>query len=647
MDKILLSGLALGFLILASPVAGMDQRGIYLYTEHPENKSDQANLVDAMTVPGVDGVTVLVGWQFVEPAYRVFAWDLNCVNCKNTLDDLIAAAIASGKKIDLAVRAGGQDTPAWLFQPISQNGAGATPLTFYNSPLEGNANANCNQLTMAAPWDNAFLGEWDYMLQRLSQHLKDEGYYDAVTSVRLTGINRTTAELRLPAEILKGVNGKGCPQSGAFNDVETWLEAPVPYRPSTLLRAWDAITDMFQKYFPDKFFTLPIIPSGSAQGREYPFPPIDENGCPYAPPWPTDPNDPNFFPTDCVNTNSIPAAFPPNPDQNAPLLDLASRKFAGRLSVAYQNLDLRDPAQPYVIYAADKWRTLPGFQTNDYINFQQAACPVASTDPFTKPCDDTTYLQLLNLGIYPCLTNPNLCRKNKNMQSQYIEVLPPDAFDENSKMPTYNNDIETAHSELLTPPWIEFQFPALPLDTAGWRNSLPVTGTVIARMDTTVAPYDIQNLTCAGAAQSNSAGLNSPTASADLTVATEGRHVISCSAVSSNPDQTANRSKFALLLLIDTKPPVTTASVVPFQTGNLNAAKITLSATDNLSGVAETQYRIDGGAWTAGTVFTIESLGKHAVQFRSSDLAGNVESTKSITVAVTLIVPPCHGKTCV
>lgn len=640
MKKLFAPCLAWVCLALAAPAAASDQRGIYLYSEHPENKSDYQNLLDALSVPGVDGVTILVGWKAVEPMYRVFAWSGSCVDakgkpCPNLLDDLLGKAVAAGKKVDLAIRAGGQDTPDWLFQT-----AGATPLEFYNLAGEGLQGTGCNLLTMAAPWDGAFLAEWDYLLQQVAQRLQAENFYNAVASVRLTGINRTTAELRLPAEILENIPSPGCPPSGVdhFNNVEAWLTAPVPYRPSRLLGAWDAITTMFQKYFPDKFFTLPIIPSASGnQNREYPFPPIDDNGCPYAPPWSTDPSDVNFFNSDCVDAASFPGAFPPNPDQNAPLIDIAARKFPGRLAVAYQNLDLRRPAQPYVVYSSDKWHTAPAFQTNDYINLQQAACPATSTDNFTKPCDDTTYLELLNLGIFPCATNTRLCKKDPTLQSEYIEALPPDVYDENSATPTYNDDIAKAHAELLTPPWVEFQFPPLPIDTGGWRNTLPLTGTVLGSMDTTVAPYNIQSLTCAGAKESASLGLNTPSASADLTISKEGSHLVSCTAVSTNPDTTANQSQFKLLLLIDTTPPATKANVSFFQSGLINAAQITLSAADNLSGVVLTQYRIDGSAWDTGTEFDIKTEGTHTIDFRSADLAGNVEPIESIEVTVTTV----------
>lgn len=403
--------LAVVILALAGSLNAADLRGIYLYTEHPENASDMQQLLSAMQVPGVDGVTILAGWKMIEPAQNSFAW--NRGNGVNLLDQLIAAAAAANKKIDLAIRAG-QDTPDWIFT------AGASPLNFSVAPLEGDvAGGSCNPVKIAAPWDPVFLNQWDAMLSAVAQHLKDTGHDADIGSVRLTGINRTTAELRLPAEILTNP----C----VTNSVATWLQAG--YRPNKLLQAWDAITNSFLKYFPDKAFTLPIIPSASGNGnREYPFPPIDDNGCAYQPPWPAG------TAASCTNTASFPNQFPPNPDQNAALLDLASRKFAGRLTVAYQNLDPRDPAEPYVVYAAKTWNTMAAFQTNDYIGpFQQAACSVVSGN--FGPCTSTSYLALLEIGIHP----------SAGLQAQYIEVLPPDAL-------AFPDAIRAAHAELTAEP---------------------------------------------------------------------------------------------------------------------------------------------------------------------------------------------------
>ena len=61
---------------------------------------------------------------------------------------------------------------------------------------------------------------------------------------------------------------------------------------------------------------------------------------------------------------------------------------------------------------------------------------------------------------------------------------------------------------------------------------------------------------------------------------------------------------------------------------------VTFTATDDASGVAYTEYSLDGGAWTRGTSVTIAPPKRtavadvHSVAYRSADKAGNVETAQ-------------------
>ena len=68
----------------------------------------------------------------------------------------------------------------------------------------------------------------------------------------------------------------------------------------------------------------------------------------------------------------------------------------------------------------------------------------------------------------------------------------------------------------------------------------------------------------------------------------------------------------------------------------MSDATATFTATDGTSGVARTEYSIDGGqTWIAGTTVTLTDAGSHAVQYRSIDVAGNVEVAREVTLRVT------------
>jgi hypothetical protein len=67
-------------------------------------------------------------------------------------------------------------------------------------------------------------------------------------------------------------------------------------------------------------------------------------------------------------------------------------------------------------------------------------------------------------------------------------------------------------------------------------------------------------------------------------------------------------------------------------------ASITLSATDQGSGVAGTFFRLDGGPDTAGSTVTVTTPGPHELEFWSVDRAGN-EETPHKTATFTLVLP--------
>lgn len=96
----------------------------------------------------------------------------------------------------------------------------------------------------------------------------------------------------------------------------------------------------------------------------------------------------------------------------------------------------------------------------------------------------------------------------------------------------------------------------------------------------------------------------------------------------------------------DNTPPVTTLILGEPKyinsTGMTYVTKdtlFTLSATDNLSGVFKTEYRIDNGEWISYAPFKISAEGSHTISYRSKDNLGNLEAEKVQTV-ITDNTPP-------
>ena len=64
---------------------------------------------------------------------------------------------------------------------------------------------------------------------------------------------------------------------------------------------------------------------------------------------------------------------------------------------------------------------------------------------------------------------------------------------------------------------------------------------------------------------------------------------------------------------------------------------VSFSATDGGSGVNWTEYRMDNGLWIHynGTAVPVTAPGNHTVDFRSTDLLGNREPTRTLILSVT------------
>ena len=90
-------------------------------------------------------------------------------------------------------------------------------------------------------------------------------------------------------------------------------------------------------------------------------------------------------------------------------------------------------------------------------------------------------------------------------------------------------------------------------------------------------------------------------------------------------------------LIVDTVPPVTTADAPTDWTNQ--SCVVALSATDNLTGVADTYYSVNDSAFEAGTSFTLNQEGVNKISFYSVDQVGNIEETQTIEVKIDQTVP--------
>jgi predicted alpha-1,2-mannosidase len=97
-----------------------------------------------------------------------------------------------------------------------------------------------------------------------------------------------------------------------------------------------------------------------------------------------------------------------------------------------------------------------------------------------------------------------------------------------------------------------------------------------------------------------------------------------------------------LTFKVDGSAPVTTASLSPSPVNGWYAdPTITLAATDEASSVDRSEYRLDGAtSWTVyERPFKVTGDGEHTLEYRSADLAGNVEATRSLSFMIDTVPP--------
>ncbi|WP_081795008.1 family 78 glycoside hydrolase catalytic domain [Nocardioides sp. URHA0020] len=110
-----------------------------------------------------------------------------------------------------------------------------------------------------------------------------------------------------------------------------------------------------------------------------------------------------------------------------------------------------------------------------------------------------------------------------------------------------------------------------------------------------------------------------------VTVSGEGKHELSYRA--SDAAENTSGSRTLPVWIDQTAPQTTLTATRGAGVAGADSATLALTATDALSGVARTAYRIDGGDWaTVGAEkITVQGFGEHVVDFASTDVAGNPE----------------------
>lgn len=363
---------------VASRPSAVLPRGIYLYREQLNN---DAQFDQALGVPGIDGMAVVLDWATIQPSPGSFE--------TGTIDSQLALARKHDLPVELVVRAG-RSVPAWV-SPGAQ-------LKLAYSPHQGVG--ACSPVDMPPPWDPAYQGAFRAIVKRTADYVRGQGL--PISVVKLTGINATTEELRLPAETQAAT--RNCP-GGPVDDVAVWETAH--YTPTQLVQAFDRLAAAFAETLPGTPTTVALIPAGG-------FPPIDDAHR-------------------IVRGRQIQAL---NDSLLRSLVGGAARSLPGRFILQFDFLMYDVAANPEVVDLARTYGLYLAWQTNLWRGSVQQGAGCGGSPGQGTVCTDDEYLGLLEEGIHPA------GGAGPSAQGLYIEAFPYDVL-------AHPAVIEKAHQELV------------------------------------------------------------------------------------------------------------------------------------------------------------------------------------------------------
>ncbi|MEH7415022.1 hypothetical protein V7266_07010 [Neobacillus drentensis] len=124
--------------------------------------------------------------------------------------------------------------------------------------------------------------------------------------------------------------------------------------------------------------------------------------------------------------------------------------------------------------------------------------------------------------------------------------------------------------------------------------------------------------------------------SGPITVSQEGKNKVDYRSI----DNAGNiETMKSLSVKVDKMVPTT--SITPVKAGWYNSEiTLNLQSSDELSGVANTEYKVNGGDWQdyTGSIGIINE-GINTIQYRSTDNAGNIEEAKSVELKIDKTAP--------
>ncbi|MEA2166529.1 MAG: hypothetical protein QOK37_4656 [Thermoanaerobaculia bacterium] len=189
--------------------------------------------------PSLTAVFIRLLWRDVQiaPGTADSSFDFT------VLDREVNKAVKNGKVYSLAIRAGDDGTPSWLFT----NGVTALQLQDSGEDAEG-----CGtRMTLGTPTEITYQNHYFDLLRKVAAHLKTRAdWYRALAYIKPSGANLQTHENRLP---------KRCSTGCICN---SQLFAQRGYTPAGLYAFYQVQTNLLAAEFPNKTMVYALIQDG-------------------------------------------------------------------------------------------------------------------------------------------------------------------------------------------------------------------------------------------------------------------------------------------------------------------------------------------------------------------------------------------------
>ena len=205
-------------------------RGLHIATKWKKELDAQA-----LNNPDITSITLYGWWMDMNPSKGVYDW--------SRLDAELNRYVKAGKNCGLMI-AGGQRCPEWIFSE------GVRHFTIVEFKHGGKGKEFTHEQPVV--YDRAYIDYFSQFVRAMAAHMKTQSYWNKVTHVSITGVNRTTAELRLPAQENMEVDGVT-----STDAIALWKN--VGYDPETVLATFKEITNMVATAFPNRYLIVPVI----------------------------------------------------------------------------------------------------------------------------------------------------------------------------------------------------------------------------------------------------------------------------------------------------------------------------------------------------------------------------------------------------